>query len=232
MHRFHDLQEGEMAVTDSVFEYDGCVNFLASAHHREALKAHPLPKLGLLGSGQGANVLLTDKHKWASSGSEVLRSMRLYAGVNEWARRSAKAAWEACGDVQTFRVVNRGFLYTNSGANSTAAFGVLWSPFVSAQFVRAALRLAPSDRWSTGVFDVVGGAFPSGDRARLGALQCPSSAGVATAVGTNDGFVEARFGGFGHGIQALPCLRLSIGCRLRPRFSIFTAIRFVACRRC
>lgn len=144
-HRFHDLQEGGyMTVTDSVFEYDGCVNFLASAHHREALKAHPLPKLGLLGSGQGANVLLTDNHKWASSGSEVLRSMRLYAGVNEWARRSAKAAWEACGDVQTFRVVNRGFLYTNSGANSTAAFGVLWSPFVSAQFVRAALRLAPS----------------------------------------------------------------------------------------
>ena len=56
---------------------------------------------------------------------------------------AAEEAWRATPDVQRFKMVNRRFLYTNSGAYSTAAFGVLWSPFTSGQFVRAALRLHP-----------------------------------------------------------------------------------------
>lgn len=143
-HRAHDLGQGEyMMDTESVGEYDGCVNHLASAHHRHALSKERLPNMGLLGSGQGANVLLTDNHKWGASGSEVLHAMTLNAATRGVCKEAADEAWRATPDVQRFKMVNRGFLYTNSGAYSTAAFGVLWSPFTSGQFVRAALRLHP-----------------------------------------------------------------------------------------
>ena len=143
-HRAHDLGQGEyMMNTETVGEYDGCVNHLASAHHRHALSKERLPNMGLLGSGQGANVLLTDNHKWGASGSEVLHAMTLNAATRGVCKDAAEEAWRATPDVQRFKMVNRGFLYTNSGAYSTAAFGVLWSPFNSGQFVRAALRLHP-----------------------------------------------------------------------------------------
>ena len=143
-HRFHDLGHGEyMMDTETVGEYDGCVNYLASAHHRHALSKERLPNMGLLGSGQGANVLLTDNHKWAASGSQVLHAMTLNAATRGACVDAAEEAWRATPDVQRFKMVNRGFLHTNSGAYSTAAFGVLWSPFTSGQFVRAALRLHP-----------------------------------------------------------------------------------------
>ena len=143
-HRLHDLGRGEyMMETDSVMEYDGCVNYLASAHHRHALAKEQLPSLGLLGSGQGANVLLTDNHKWHASGSQVLDSMTLNAATRTQSLDAAEQAWNDTADVQHFKMVNRGFLYTNSGAHSTAAFGVLWSPFTSGQFARAARRLHP-----------------------------------------------------------------------------------------
>ena len=143
-HRAHDLGQGEyMMNTETVGEYDGCVNHLSSAHHRHALSKERLPNMGLLGSGQGANVLLTDNHKWGASGSEVLHAMTLNAATRGVCKDAAEEAWRATPDVQRFKMVNRGFLYTNSGAYSTAAFGVLWSPFTSGQFVRAALRLHP-----------------------------------------------------------------------------------------
>ena len=143
-HRTHDLGHGEyMMNTETVGEYDGCVNYLASAHHRHALSKERLPNMGLLGSGQGANVLLTDNHKWGASGSEVLHAMTLNAATRGVCKDAAEEAWRATPNVQRFKMVNRGFLYTNSGAYSTAAFGVLWSPFTSGQFVRAALRLHP-----------------------------------------------------------------------------------------
>lgn len=143
-HRFHDLGQGEyMMETSSVMEYDGCVNFLASAHHRSALEALRPEQLGLLASGQGANVLLTDVHRWTSDGDDVLKGMVWYGGVKSRAWPSAKAAWEAFPNPQVFKVINRGFLYTNSGAYSTAHRGVLWSPFTSQAFVKTALRLDP-----------------------------------------------------------------------------------------
>ncbi|HCL46820.1 MAG TPA: hypothetical protein DHW55_06130 [Flavobacteriales bacterium] len=143
-HRAHDLGHGKyMMDIESVGEYDGCVNHLASAHHRHALSKERLPNMGLLGSGQGANVLLTDNHKWGASGSQVLHSMTLNAATRGVCVGAAEEAWRATPDVQRFKMVNRGFLYTNSGAYSTAAFGVLWSPFTSGHFVRAALRLHP-----------------------------------------------------------------------------------------
>jgi asparagine synthase (glutamine-hydrolysing) len=143
-YRFHDLSEGQyMMETASVWEYDGCVNYLASAHHRAALTKAVLPKLGLLASGQGANVLLTDDHPWDATGEEVLAGFEMYDGVLMLAKQPALAAWQSCPNPQVFKVLHRGFLYTNSGAYSTADFGVLWSPFTSQAFVQTALRLTP-----------------------------------------------------------------------------------------
>jgi len=141
---FHDLGQGEyLRERATVLEYDGCVNYLASAHHRSALQGAQLPGLGILGSGQGANVLLTDTFRWRQSGDEVLAGMISYRGVLGTAFPSARRAWESCPGVQAFKIVNRGFLYTNSGAYSTVDFGVLWSPFTSRRFVLQALRLHP-----------------------------------------------------------------------------------------
>ena len=100
---------------------------------------------------QGANVLLTDSFRWRQSGDEVLAGMVSYRGVLDAALPSARRAWEACPGVQAFKIVNRGFLYTNSGAYSTVDFGVLWSPFTSRRFVLQALRLHPdlvSGQWA------------------------------------------------------------------------------------
>lgn len=142
-YHFCDLGTGEyMMETDSVMEYDGCVNYLASAHHRHALEQLEPEALGLLGSGQGANVLLTDAHSWDASGEDALRSMELYSGVRSHALSSAMKAWDQHPHPQVFKVINRGFLYTNSGAYSTASRGVLWSPFTSRAFVRTALRVS------------------------------------------------------------------------------------------
>lgn len=141
-HHCHDLGQGEyMMHTETVLDYDGCVNYLASAHHRRALVTENLPKMGMLASGQGANVLLTDKHRWASNGERVLRSMELYNSIRGVSQDAASQAWQANTGIQRFKLVNRGFLYTNSGAYSTSPFGVLWSPFTSGKFVRTALRL-------------------------------------------------------------------------------------------
>ena len=139
-----DLKDGDyMLEVASVMEYDGCVNYLASAHHQSALQSDGIERMGLLGSGQGANVLFTDEHKWGSEGHAVLSGMEWYAGVRDQAFPSALKAWQAIPDPQHFKVVNRGFLYTNSGAYSTSDVGVLWSPFVSRRFVHVALRLVP-----------------------------------------------------------------------------------------
>jgi hypothetical protein len=141
---FHDLGAGEyMTELDTVQEYDGCVNYLASAHHRSALSQTNLSRLGILGSGQGANVLLTDSFRWRQSGEEVLAGMMSYEGVSSTSFPAALRAWEACPHVQAFKILNRGFLYTNSGAYSTTDFGVLWSPFTARRFVLQALRLHP-----------------------------------------------------------------------------------------
>ena len=143
-YRFCDLSEGQyMMETASIWEYDGCVNYLASAHHRVALSKAALPNLGLLGSGQGANVLLTDEHQWEANGEGVLRGFELYHGVLGQAKQAALKVWKSCPNAQRFKVLHRGFLYTNSGAYSTADFGVLWSPFTSRAFVQTALRLHP-----------------------------------------------------------------------------------------
>ena len=70
-----DLGHGAyLCTTESWKEYDGCVNYLASAHHRWALSKASLDKVGLLGSGQGANVLLTDRHRWGLSGGALLEA--------------------------------------------------------------------------------------------------------------------------------------------------------------
>ena len=80
-------------------------------------------------------------HKWHASGTQVLKSMELNGATREACKEAALEAWSAQTNVQLFKMVNHGLLYTNSGAYSTSSFGQLCSPFTSGQFVRTALRL-------------------------------------------------------------------------------------------
>ena len=61
-HHFHSLGSGAyMTSLGTVEDYDGAVNHLASAHHRSALEAAHGLDMGVLASGQTANVLFTEK---------------------------------------------------------------------------------------------------------------------------------------------------------------------------
>ena len=61
-HHFHSLGSGAyMTSLSTVEDYDGAVNHLASAHHRSALEAAHALDMGVLASGQTANVLFTEK---------------------------------------------------------------------------------------------------------------------------------------------------------------------------
>ena len=140
-YRHHDLANGAYMVDfSSVFHYDGCINCLASAHHYEALTAWKLNNVGLLASGQGGE-FFTDHQHWHFDGEAALKSLELYSGVRDLAMNAGLRAWRENPDIQRFKVINRGFIYTNSAAYSTVDFGVLWSPIVSSRMVKAALRL-------------------------------------------------------------------------------------------
>ena len=142
-YHFHDLADGEyMMNTSSVMEYDGCVNYLASAHHRSALESIQVNDIGLLGPGQGANVLLTDHHKWGKKGVEILSGMEWYAGVRDQASSAALHAWDAMPDAQLFKIVNRISVHKLGRIQHFRGRSVV-VPFVSRAFARNALRLVP-----------------------------------------------------------------------------------------
>ena len=141
-HHFHSLGSGSyMTSLATVEDYDGAVNHLASAHHRSALEAAQGLDMGVLASGQTANVLFTEKvpqrmHDAFPLGRVPRGLQSLAYGATEEALASALTPmWPSCGT---------GFLSTNSGAYSTRPWGVLWSPFASADVVRAAFAIHPS----------------------------------------------------------------------------------------
>ena len=139
-HKHHNLANGEyMLDLSTTFHYDGCINYLASAHHHEALQSQALKGMGLLASGQGGE-FFTDNHRWHVGGEEALRSLELYEGVRSEALNAGLRAWRENPDIQRFKIINRGFIYTNSAAYSTSGCGVMWSPIVSSRMVQLALR--------------------------------------------------------------------------------------------
>ena len=142
-HRFHSLGQGAyMTSLATVGDYDGTVNHLASAHHRSALEATPGWDMGVLASGQTANVLFTEsapRHL-----SEAFPLGPVPQALRPLALEATQEALASCPDAHVAKIWNRSFLSTNSGAYSTRPWGVLWSPFASVDVVRAALAIHPS----------------------------------------------------------------------------------------
>lgn len=135
---FCDLNPGIYAMcTDSVEDYDGTINYLASAHHRYALKN--FTHQGIIASGQLGNEILAEFYIPNQNHTQVLDSITKMKGVGV----DAKEVCDASPDSVLFKLHNRGFLYTNSAAYSTVD-GTLYSPFTSSEFVKTALQLHPS----------------------------------------------------------------------------------------
>ena len=142
-HHFHSLGSGEyMTSLATVEDYDGAVNHLASAHHRSALEAAHDLDMGVLASGQTANVLFTEKDPQRMQDAFPLG--RVPRALQSVAREATEEALSSSPDAHVAKLWNRSFLSTNSGAYSTRPWGVLWSPFASSDVVRAALAIHPS----------------------------------------------------------------------------------------
>ena len=142
-HHFHSLGSGAyMTSLSTVGDYDGAVNHLASAHHRSALEAVQGLDMGLLASGQTANVLFTEKAPQRMQDAFPLG--RVPRALQPLAYGATEEALASSPDAHVAKLWNRSFLSTNSGAYSTRPWGVLWSPFASADVVRAALAIHPS----------------------------------------------------------------------------------------
>ena len=142
-HHFHSLGSGAyMTSLSTVEDYDGAVNHLASAHHRSALEAAHALDMGVLASGQTANVLFTEKAPQRMQDAFPLG--RVPRALQPLAYGATEEALASSPDAHVAKLWNRSFLSTNSGAYSTRPWGVLWSPFASADVVRSALAIHPS----------------------------------------------------------------------------------------
>jgi asparagine synthase (glutamine-hydrolysing) len=142
-YHFYDLKSGEyMISTDSVDEYDGTINYLASAHHRAALSSLEKIKKGVVVAGQLGNEILAEFFKPHATPDLTFGSIMTYGAAFALCKNAAYEAWNYTPDITVFKLYNRGFLYTNSAAYSTID-GVLFSPFTSAEFVKCALQLHP-----------------------------------------------------------------------------------------
>ncbi|MFN6379583.1 MAG: hypothetical protein ACK4WD_09920 [Flavobacteriales bacterium] len=142
-YNFFDLHEGEyMTFTESVDEYDGTINYLASSHHRLAINGLE-KRFGLVAAGQLGNEILAEYFVKNATPERTFGSMIAYRPALFLCQNELMRAWSQTPDSVIFKLYNRGFLYTNSAAYSTNE-AVLFSPFTSADFVEAALALNPS----------------------------------------------------------------------------------------
>lgn len=141
-YHFFDLHLGEyMTYTDSVEEYDGTINYLASAHHRLATKE--LQKhFGVVAAGQLGNEILAEYFIPEATPERTFGSLVTYKAALSMCEAELMRAWNQTPDSVIFKLYNRGFLYTNSAAYSTQD-AVLYSPFTSSDFVETALALQP-----------------------------------------------------------------------------------------
>ena len=142
-HHFHSLGQGAyMTSLATVEDYDGTMNHLASAHHRAALESSSGWNMGVLASGQTANVLFTESAPRQMSAVFPLGPVP--RALKSLALEATEEALASSPDAHVAKIWNRSFLSTNSGAYSTRPWGVLWSPFASVDVVRAALAVHPS----------------------------------------------------------------------------------------
>ena len=144
-YRFHDLRRGQyMMNTQTVLAYDGDVNFLASAHHHEALDESNLLRGGLLAAGHGAAYILKQPPRWSQDREEVLRRLSMQTDFRKWAREVEERAWALSPQAQVFQLMNHAFLYGNGSAFSTREWGVMWGPFASRDVILTILRMSQS----------------------------------------------------------------------------------------
>ena len=113
-----------MMNTETVGEYDGCVNYLAIAtifmRCPRSGSQH-----GAAGSGQGANVLLTDNHKWGATVRGVARHD--IECRNPRRVRTRPKRHGATPDVQRFKMVNKGFVHQFGGLQHGRLWGIVVS---------------------------------------------------------------------------------------------------------
>jgi asparagine synthase (glutamine-hydrolysing) len=144
-HAFVDLGDGAyMTKSDSANEYDGTINYLASAHHRYALHQLSLQNPGVLFSGQLGNELLHDFYAQGAESDAVFRSLVLFNAGYEATREEMNRLWQSTPAPVQFKLLHRSFVYTNSASYSTLSKAFLMSPFVDPDFVSTALSLHPS----------------------------------------------------------------------------------------
>jgi asparagine synthase (glutamine-hydrolysing) len=142
-YNFFDLQHGEyMMNTESVEEYDGTINYLASAHHRQATK-NLQKHFSVVAAGQLGNEILAEYFILEATPERTFGSMITYKASLALCEAELMRVWDQTPDSAIFKLYNRGFLYTNSAAYSTQD-AVLYSPFTSSNFVAAALALHPN----------------------------------------------------------------------------------------
>ena len=142
---FHDLKDGGyMLNTSSALQYDGTISYLASSHHRDVIDSLEIENLGVIAGGAIGNGVLSEEFFIPHSTKEAtLHSATTNNDFRKYCTNASDEAWLAYPDSGVFKLINRGFLYTNSGSYSTHPHGVLHSPFTSQGFVKAALRLHP-----------------------------------------------------------------------------------------
>lgn len=144
-YHFHDLKNGEYILnTSSAIQYDGTISYLASAHHRDVIESLTIPNLGVVAGGAIGNGVLSEEFFIPNSNKDqVISNTMTNPEFYKYCKYSTDIAWENNPESSNFKLVNRGFLYTNSGSYSTYPHGVLHSPFTSKAFVKAAHALHP-----------------------------------------------------------------------------------------
>lgn len=144
-YHFHDLKDGGyMMNTSSAEQYDGTITYLASSHHRDVIENLNLKNLGVIAGGAIGNGVLSEEFFIPNSNkNSILNNMATNPDFASHCSDAASEAWSLAPESSNFKLQNRGFLYTNSGAYSTQPYGVLHSPFTSRKFVEAAHSLHP-----------------------------------------------------------------------------------------
>lgn len=142
---FHDLKNGEyMLDASSALQYDGTISYLASSHHREVIEKLKLENLGVIAGGAIGNGVLSEEFYLPNSTKDsILNITTTNQEFRKFCTDLSNKAWDSAPDSGVFKLINRGFLYTNSGSYSTHPKGVLHSPFTSSGFVKASLSLHP-----------------------------------------------------------------------------------------
>jgi len=141
-HTHYDLAQGHYIMrTATVDDYDGTINYLASAHHRSMLDDLAPVRHGLLSGGQLGNEIMGEFLKSGYQPDHVIESLLTDSQFYLQCREYLRGVWEKTPEPVVFKLHNRAFLFTNSAAYSTMHRGLLCSPFTDPDFLKVALSL-------------------------------------------------------------------------------------------